>query len=105
MAKFYGAVGYGTTVETAPGVHTTQIIERTYYGDLIRNSKSTETVDQVNNNVNVSNEISILADPYALNNFHSMQYVTFMGTKWTIKSVNVVYPRLLLTIGGVYNGQ
>lgn len=105
MAKFYGKIGYANTVETKPGVYEEQIVERSYYGDLIRNTRRLQSADQVNDNINISNEISIVADPYATNNFHTMRYVIFMGTKWKISNVEVSYPRLILTLGGVYNGQ
>ena len=105
MAKFYGKIGYANTVETKPGVYEEQIVERSYYGDLIRNTRRLQSADQVNDNINISNEISIVADPYATNNFHTMRYAVFMGTKWKISNVEVLYPRLILTLGGVYNGQ
>lgn len=105
MAKFYGKIGYANTVETKPGVYEEQIVERSYYGDLIRNIRRLQSADQVNDNINISNEISIVADPYATNNFHTMRYAVFMGTKWKISNVEVSYPRLILTLGGVYNGQ
>ena len=105
MAKFYGKIGYANTVETKPGVYEEQIVERSYYGDLIRNSRRVQSADQVNDDINISNEISIVADPYATNNFHTMRYAVFMGTKWKISNVEVSYPRLILTLGGVYNGQ
>lgn len=105
MAKFYGKIGYANTVETKPGVYEEQIVERSYYGDLIRNTRRLQSADQVNDDINISNEISIVADPYATNNFHAMRYAVFMGTKWKISNVEVSYPRLILTLGGVYNGQ
>lgn len=105
MAKFYGAIGYAELVETAPGVWTEQITKRNYYGELIRNTRRLQSTQNLNDDVNVSNEISIVADPYAINNFHSMRYAEFMGAKWKINNVEVQYPRLLLTLGGVYNGQ
>lgn len=105
MAKFYGKIGYTNTVETKPGVYEEQIVERSYYGDLIRNTRRLQSADQVNDDINISNEISIVADPYATNNFHTMRYAVFMGTKWKISNVEVSYPRLILTLGGVYNGQ
>jgi hypothetical protein len=105
MAKFYGKIGYANTVETKPGVYEEQIVERSYYGDLIRNTRRLQSADQVNDDINISNEISIVADPYATNNFHTMRYAVFMGTKWKISNVEVSYPRLILTLGGVYNGQ
>jgi len=103
MAKFYGAIGYAETVETKPGVWEEQITEKMYYGELVRNTRKLQTADQLNDNINVTNEISIVADPFANQNFHSMRYVKFMGTKWKITNVEVQYPRLILTIGGVYN--
>lgn len=105
MAKFYGKIGYANTVETKPGVYEEQIVERSYYGDLIRNTRRLQSADQVNDDINIGNEISIVADPYATNNFHTMRYAVFMGTKWKISNVEVSYPRLILTLGGVYNGQ
>ena len=105
MAQFYGKIGYANTVETKPGVYEEQIVERSYYGDLIRNTRRLQSADQVNDDINISNEISIVADPYATNNFHTMRYAVFMGTKWKISNVEVSYPRLILTLGGVYNGQ
>lgn len=104
MAKFYGVIGYATTVETKPGVWEEQITERKYYGDLIRNTRRLESSGNLNDNVTINNEISIVADPYAYENFHSMRYVKFMGTAWKITSVDVQYPRLILSVGGVYNG-
>lgn len=103
MAKWFGKIGYAETVETVPGVWKEQITEREYYGDLIRNGRRLQSANQVNDNIEISNEISIVADPYANENFHSMRYVEFMGTKWKITSVDVQYPRLNLSLGGVYN--
>lgn len=105
MAKFYGVIGYAVINESAPGVYRNKIIEREYSGDIIRNTRRLQPSDQLNDNINISNEISIIADPYANENFHSMLYVKFMGTKWKITNVEVLYPRLVLTVGGVYNGQ
>jgi len=73
MAKWYGVIGYAETVETKPGVWKEQITERTYYGDLVRNTRKLQTTDQLNDNINVANEISIVSDPFANQNFHSMR--------------------------------
>ncbi len=105
MAKFYGPIGYAETVETAPGVWEEKITERMYYGELVRNTRRLQTADQLNDNINVANEISVLADPFASENFHLMKYVGFMGTKWKITGVEVQYPRLILSVGGLYNGN
>lgn len=104
MAKFYGMIGYAEAVETRPGVYEEQIVERPYHGDLIRNRRKLQSAsDRLNDNINISNEISIISDPFANESFHSMRYVEFMGAKWKITDVEVQYPRLILTIGGVYN--
>ena len=105
MAKYYGVIGYAETVETAPGVYEEQITERNYYGELVRNTRRLQTSNQINDNINIANEISVIADPFATQNFHAMRYIEFMGAKWKITNVEVRYPRLILTIGGLYNGD
>lgn len=105
MAKWFGVIGFAETVETKPGVWKEQITEREYYGDMNRNTRRLQSTDQINDNINISNELSIVADPFANENFHSIRYVEYMGAKWKISDVEVQYPRLRLTIGGVYNEQ
>lgn len=105
MAKFFGKIGYAETVETTPGVWEEKITEREYFGDLIRNTRSLQSGEQLNDNINISNEISVVADPFAYENFHSMRYVEFMNAKWKISSIEVQYPRLILSVGGLYNGN
>mgnify|MGYP003475670747 CR=1 FL=1 len=102
MAKFYGAIGFAVTEESSPGVYKETIEERNYYGDLIRNTRRLQTSDKLNDDINVANEISIISDPYANQNFHAIRYVEFMGSKWKVSSVEVSYPRLILTLGGLY---
>lgn len=104
MAKYYGKIGYIETKQTSPGVWEEVKEERYYDGDVIRNTRRWESNNNLNDNLNVSNQISIVADPYAYENFHSMRYAEWMGTLWKITEVEVLYPRLVLTIGGVYNG-
>lgn len=105
MAKYYGAVGYAETVETAPGVwEADRITERNYYGDVIRNTRRWEKGEGLNDDLNVNNTISIVADAYALNHFFAIRYVSWMGANWKVTNVEVQPPRLILTIGGVYNG-
>lgn len=105
MAKWYGEIGYAETVETKPGVWTEQITKRNYYGDHKRNTRRLQSANQLNDNIEVGNEISIVADPFAYQHFHAMRYVEFMGAKWKITSVEVQHPRLILTVGGLYNGE
>lgn len=105
MAKFYGIIGYGITEETTPGVWTDSIVERNYTGDVIKNYKKSFSGESINDNIDVSNNISILSDPFAMNHFHTIKYVKWMGAAWKVSTVEVQYPRLILTIGGVYNGE
>ena len=104
MPKFYGNIGYAISKETAPGVWVEDIVEHKYSGDVYRNTRKLQSGNQVNDSIDISNEISILSDPFANENFHSMRYVTYMGAKWKVSSVEVGYPRLILTVGGLYNG-
>ena len=104
MPKFCGNIGYAISKETMPGVWIEDIVERQYFGDVYRNTRKLQSGNQVNDSIDISNEISILSDPFANENFHSMRYVTYMGAKWKVSSVEVRYPRLILTVGGLYNG-
>lgn len=104
MARFFGEVGYGQTVETAPGAWQDVITERKYYGDVLRNTRRLESGDKVNSNISVSNQISIVADAYAFASFHMIKYVKWMGTNWSVSSVEVQAPRLIFELGEVYNG-
>ena len=103
MAKFYGAIGYAVTEETKPGVWVEQIKERQYFGEVTRLSRSLQTSGNVNDNVVINHNISIIADPFAYQNFHAIRYVEYLGAKWKVTSVEVNYPRLTLSVGGVYN--
>ena len=90
MSKFYGAIGYSVTEEIRPGVWGEKITVRDYYGDVIRNTRQYQSSDNLNDNLNVSNEL---------------RFIEYMGAKWKISNVEVQYPRLILTVGGVYNEQ
>lgn len=104
--KYYGLIGYAVTVETAPGVWEEQITERTYGGDVIRRTtRMQNNSNNLNDDLEVSNTISVVADPYALNHLGNIRYITWINSKWKVSSVEYNYPRLTLTIGGVYNGE
>ena len=105
MAKFYGDIGFAIQEETKPGVWVNTILPRKYYGDVIINSRRLQSSNQLNDNIVISNRISIIADPYANQHFHSIKYVTWMNSKWVVTGVEVKAPRLNLTIGGIYNGE
>nr|DAH12827.1 MAG TPA: hypothetical protein [Caudoviricetes sp.] len=106
MAKFYGKIGFAVTEETKPDVWEEVVTERTYFGDVTRDSRRREqSSESINDDLNIGNEISIVADPYATENIHNMRYVTFWGSRWKINNVEGQYPRLNISIGGLYNGK
>lgn len=103
--KYYGKIGYSISTETAPDVWKDVIEEYFYSGDVVRNylrnqEKQSSTVDDIA----ISNQISIVADPFAYAHFSSIKYAEWLGQKWKVTGVEIAYPRLLLTIGGVWNG-
>ena len=106
MAKWRGVVGYAETIKTAPGVYRDTITEHSYKGDVPRNtSRWSPNSDSTNDDLTINNQISIVADAFAYQNFHSIKYVEFMGVKWNVSSVDVQRPRIILNVGGVYNGE
>jgi hypothetical protein len=104
MAKYYGAIGYATVSETSPGIWTEAITERNYYGEVLSRSRRLDAPNEINDGITISNNISIISDPYANQNFVNIKYLTYMGKKWKVANVEVQYPRLILTTGGLYNG-
>lgn len=105
MARYHGMIGFEVMTERAPGVWKPTITEREYFGDTVRMSIESRTTQHQNDDLRLSQEISIVADIYANENFQSMKYVTVLGVKWKITNVEPRYPRLVLTVGGVYNEQ
>jgi hypothetical protein len=106
MARFYGQVGYGVTVESPPdsGVWIDQITEMSYYGDVVRNTRKLTEGEQLHSDISVVNSISIVADEYAIEHFFLIKYVRWAGVLWTVTNVEVRSPRLILSLGSVYNG-
>lgn len=106
MTRFYGVVGYGESVETpsGSGVWKNVITEHPYYGDEVRNIRRLQEGESVNKDIAVTNSISIVADEYANQHFHKIKYVEWNGVRWTVQTVEVRRPRLILNLGEVYNG-
>lgn len=105
MAKYYGAIGYAMYREDKDGVVREHIVERPCKGDLTRVQTQSESTEYQNDNINVSNTISIVADAFAYNHVASIKYITWLNAKWKVKNVQVDRPRLILQVGGVYNEQ
>jgi hypothetical protein len=105
MARYFGEIGYADgTVETASGVWTEQLVEYSYFGDVIRNTRRLQDGASVNDDISVNNSISIVADAYANEHFFAMRYIRWQGALWKVSDVEVQSPRLILRLGGVYNG-
>lgn len=100
--RYYGKIGYFDTVETKPGLFEQKLIFRTYKGDVLRNTKRNQ-LSNVNDDITISNSISIVADPYARDHFFQIKCVEWQGTLWEVTSVDVQFPRLILELGGVYH--
>lgn len=105
MAKFFGKIGFSKTIETAPGVFEDLIDPREYYGDIERQGRRWENSESINDDLVVNNYVSVLADDFAYENIGNMKWVEFLGSKWKIKSVEMEYPRIKITLGGVWNGE
>lgn len=102
--KFFGVIGFVNSEETKPDVYEEVATERSYYGDVTKNYKKWEASENLNDNININNSISIVADPFLYEHFFAIRYVEWMGTKWKVNNVEIQYPRLILSVGGVYNG-
>ena len=102
--KFYGEVGFGDTVEQAAGVHVDVITEKSYFGDVVRAARQLQAEENLNRDLSVQNSISIVADAFANEHFFAIRYVKWAGIRWTVSRVEIASPRLLLTLGEVYNG-
>lgn len=105
MAKYYGAIGYAIQTESAPGVWTDEITEKNYRGDVLLNQQRWQGSDKVNDNFNIDNSISVIADEFAYKNIGFMKYIMWHDTAWKIQSISINRPRIVIQIGGVYNGE
>lgn len=110
MARFSGNVGYLITAEEIvngepTGIWKETYVERPYFGDIDRLSSRWGSGSNLNDDIVLSNSISIVADPFAYENFQLMKYVVWKGQKWKIESASVQYPRIILSVGGVYNAD
>lgn len=103
MARYHGYVGYAIDVEAYPGVWEEQISEHEYFGDVVKNRMNIQQNGNINAKITISNSISIIGDPFAYEHVYAMRYVTYLNKKWTITNIDIQRPRLILTIGGLYN--
>ena len=104
MSRWHGAVGYATDVETYPGVWEPSIVDRPYFGNLTKNRTNLQQTSQINSGITFNHTLSIVADPYAYENFYAIKYITHLGKKWMVTNIELEYPRIIVTLGGMYNG-
>lgn len=105
MGKWFGNVGFVKTEMTDPGVWEEVTTVKSYFGDIMGNRWKRQNSGGINDDINISNIISIVADSFANDNCSNIVYAEFLGIKWKVTDVEPQYPRLLLTLGGVYNGE
>ena len=103
--KFCGQIGYIYEREIAPGVTVSDPDEHLAYGDVLSNVRRWQTDSDINDDLTVSNRISILADKFVCEHMGAMRYCRWLGTSWEIKAVELTSPRAIISLGGVYNGE
>jgi hypothetical protein len=105
MPKCSGIIGYVQTVETQPGIWSEKPVEKRYYGDIVKDNRKLIEPSQINSDITISNNISIVCNKFMLENLAYMKYLSFMNSKWKISSVDIKPPRMIITLGGLYNEQ
>ena len=104
MTRYFGKVGFVMTVETDPGVWEPVEQSREYFGDVISNARRwSAKTDSTNDNLAISNQVSIVADAFALDNMGAIKWAEFGGARWKVSHVNVEFPRLVLTLSELYS--
>lgn len=102
--KFTGKLGYSITQETSPGIWEDKIVEKDITGDTLSSNYRFENPSDAILDINLQTKISVVIDTYIKDHFGYIKYVKFQGVAWNVKSVDMQYPRLILTLGGLYNG-
>jgi hypothetical protein len=105
MGKFYGGIGFSVTSETKPGVYEQVIVEKPYYGDVPKKNIRYQNEQQINDELKINSQISIVCDEYLSEHFSDIRYIKWMGKPWKISSIDVDYPRLILSLGDIYTGK
>lgn len=100
--KWFGKIGFSNQSEGEVGVWEDKPIERDYFGDISKSSKRDSIASTTNPDITISNQLSVVADPFLLDSFDRILYVTFMHSKWKVDSVELQYPRMTLTFGSLY---
>lgn len=106
MGKFFGTIGLVIMEQTAPGVYMPKTVTKSCYGEVLNVTKRWQgAAEQVNDNLNIDSRISILSNKFLTENLSHIRFVEWMGALWKVTSVELSYPRIILSIGGVYNAN
>ena len=101
--RYHGFIGYSVDVETYPGVWEEEIVEHELYGNVIKQRINVQGEKTVNPKITISNNISIIANPYAYEHVEAIRYATYLGKKWNVTDIEIQTPRIILTLGDIYN--
>ena len=101
--KCSGKIGYARTEETSPGVYQEIIIEKQYYGDVVRNTAQILDSNTINSSIKLNNSISVLCNNYMSYNLGCVRYLTFKKSKWKVSSIEIKDNRIIFTLGDLYN--
>lgn len=105
MNRFFGKIGFCyQESEEGSDIVTERVVLKTYRGDLLKSNRKWETAEQIIDQFNISNRVSIMADPYSLDNLYAIKFVILHGKAWKITDAEIQYPRIILSIGGLWNG-
>lgn len=104
MARFSGVIGFAHAQKIRPGVSEDVITERKVFGDVLRNTRKLEDDGRVLSDFTIGNSFSVVADAFVNENIYAIRYIKYKGVLWTVSDVEVQHPRLILRVGGVYNG-
>lgn len=108
MARFYGTVGFMQTVEddSRPGMYFEKITEYPKrYGDILTNKWNSSPGKSINDDFKVANRISVVCNKKMISEAQFARYIIWNNVKWEITSVDIEPPRLIFTLGGIYNAQ
>lgn len=108
MAKYSGKLGLVyPDAETAPGIWAPEKVEEvSVKGDTLNLSKSYSPSSQsINDDLTLSKRVSIIASSDLIADTASMRYLTYLGQRWKIVEIDFQRPRLIFTLGGIWNGR
>lgn len=103
--RFYGLIGFATTnTDNDDDIWKEEIIAKPYMGDVIRHGWNAQPAEKLTKDIKLNAQISIIADEFAYDFMHLIRYAVYRNAKWEVTAIDIQRPRLILTLGGVYNG-